>query len=142
MNENAAGTVAGVALPGKRPGRLPRVARAIYTLALLGATFNHARIVLAHGLGWDYGGVPSFVSGFWTALTFLDPLAVLLLWLALRAGLAASAAIIVADVAINAWVGLAYGFDWPAFSAQCLFLVFVACTLGPMWRHGNSRKIR
>jgi len=141
MNENAAGVQVGAALRGKRPARLVHVARAIYTLALLGATFNHARIVLAHGLAWDYGGVPSFVSGFWSALTFVDPLAVVLLWAAPRAGLAATAAIIVADVVINVWVGLMYGFDWAAFAAQCIFLVFVLCTLPPMWRHGNNQHV-
>jgi hypothetical protein len=119
---------------GPRRLRPATVLRAIYTLALLGATFNHARIVLAHGLDWDYGGLPGFVTRFWTALTFLDPLAVLLLWLAPRAGLAATAAIMVADVLVNASVGLRYGFDWAAFAAQFIFLVFVLCTLRPMWR--------
>jgi hypothetical protein len=120
---------------GPKRLRPATVLRAIYTLALLGATFNHARIVFAHGLDWDYGGLPGFVTRFWTTLTFLDPLAVLLLWLAPRAGLAATAAIMVADVLVNASVGLRYGFDWAAFAAQFIFLVFVLCTLQPMWRN-------
>jgi hypothetical protein len=136
MNDDTAGAVPGDAAH-RQPARLVRWTRALYTLALLGATWNHARIVLAHGLGWDYGGLPAFVTHFWTALTFLDPLAVLLLWLAPRAGLAATAAIIVVDVVVNAGVGLAYGFDWAAFAAQCVFLVFVLATLRPMWRYGN-----
>jgi hypothetical protein len=134
MNEHAVATLAGSATTGRRPARLVRWVRGICTLALLGATFNHARIVLAHGLGWDYGGLPAFVTRFWTALTFLDPLAVLLLWLAPRAGLAATTAIIVVDVLVNGWVGLTYGFDRPGFAAQFMFMVFVLCTLVPTWR--------
>jgi hypothetical protein len=89
--------------------RSARPIRIVYTLALAGATFNHARAVLAHGLAWDYGGLPAYVTHFWTALTFLDPLALLLLWLAPRAGLALTAAIIVCDVLVNAGVGTASG---------------------------------
>ena len=53
--------------------------RLVYALCLAGATYNHARIVAEHGLTWDYGGLPFLVSSFWTALTFIDALAVILL---------------------------------------------------------------
>lgn len=69
MEENAAGAATVPAIAGDRSRRFVRIVRGIYTLALLGATFNHARIVLAHGLDWDYGGLPGFVTRFWTALT-------------------------------------------------------------------------
>jgi hypothetical protein len=111
--------------------------RLLYVLCLTGAAWNHARDVIAHGLHWDHGGVPAFVSSFWTALTFVDPLAVVLLLLAPRPGLALTVAIIVADVAVNGWVGITYGFDAPAFAAQALFLVFVLATVRIAWRRAS-----
>jgi hypothetical protein len=109
--------------------------RTLYAVCMLGAAFNHARIVLAHGLAWRYGGVHPLLAGFWTSLTFIDRLAVLLLIVRPRAGLALTAAVIVVDVAVNACAGLAYGFDWAAFGAQALFLAIVLATLRPAWRY-------
>ncbi|GGC65332.1 hypothetical protein [Undibacterium terreum] len=107
--------------------------RAIYAVCLTAASYNHAYIVFAYGLQWDYGGLPLFVSIFWTALTFIDPLAAFLLLAKPKAGLGLTAAIIVSDVAINAWVGANYGFHWPPFLAQSLFLVFVLATIRTAW---------
>ncbi|HEV7813766.1 MAG TPA: hypothetical protein VGP06_01535 [Janthinobacterium sp.] len=101
---------------------------------MAGATYNHARIVFAYGLQWDYGGLPLFFSFFWTALTFLDPLVVILLLARPKAGLALTVAIIVSDVVINSWAGLAYGFDFAAFLAQVLFLIFVMSTVRIAWQ--------
>lgn len=108
--------------------------RILYAVALAGAAWNHARIVFEHGLRWDYGGVPPFVAAFWTSLTFLDSSAVLLLFARPRAGLALTASIIVGDVLVNAWVGLAYGFDLASFAAQFVFMVFVLATIRLAWR--------
>jgi len=108
--------------------------RSLYALCLAGATRNHALIVLEHGWAWDYGGGAPFVAAFWTALTLLDPLAIVLLWLRPRAGLALTTAIIVSDVLINAGVGLRYGFDWLFFGAQALFMLIVLATVGHAWR--------
>jgi hypothetical protein len=108
--------------------------RLIYAICLAGASSNHARIVAAHGLDWNYGGLPVFVCVFWTALTFVDALAVILLMTKPIFGLALATAIIVCDVVVNAWVGMRYGFDVAAFFAQALFLVFVMSTVGIAWR--------
>jgi hypothetical protein len=108
--------------------------RLIYAICLAGATYNHAKIVAVHGLDWNYGGLPVFVSRFWTALTFLDALAVILLMFKPKIGLVLTVAIIVSDVAINSWVGITYGFDIPSFLAQALFLLFVMSTVGIAWR--------
>jgi hypothetical protein len=108
--------------------------RLVYALCLAGAAYNHAMIVATHGMKWDYGGLPVFVCFFWTALTFFDPLAVVLLMARPMLGLALTVAIIVSDVAINSWVGLTYGFDIPSFLAQALFLIFVMWTVGIAWR--------
>lgn len=116
--------------------------RLSYAICLAGASFNHARIVAAHGLDWNYGGLPMFVCVFWTALTFVDALAVILLMTTPLLGLGLTTAIIVCDVVINAWVGMKYGFDVAAFSAQALFLVFVISTVGIAWRSELRRPIR
>lgn len=108
--------------------------RLIYAICLAGASFNHARIVAAHGLDWNYGGLPVFVCVFWTALTFVDALAVILLMTKPILGLGFASAIIVCDVVINAWVGMRYGFDVASFAAQALFLLFVMSTVGISWR--------
>jgi hypothetical protein len=105
-----------------------------YAICLAGASFNHARIVAAHGLNWNYGGLPVFVCVFWTALTFVDALAVILLMTTPLLGLGLATAIIVCDVVINAWVGMRYGFDVASFAAQALFLLFVMSTVGIAWR--------
>jgi hypothetical protein len=106
----------------------------LYAVCLAGATWNHARIVFEHGLWWDYGGVHPFVAAFWTSLTFVDSLAVLLLFARPRAGLVLTTLIIVGDVLVNAWVGLTYGFDLASFVAQFVFMVFVFGTVRLAWR--------
>lgn len=116
--------------------------RLVYAICLAGASYNHARIVLDHGMAWNYGGLPAFVCVFWTALTFIDPLALILLMTKPIPGLALTAAIIVCDVVINAWVGMTYGFDIASFAAQALFLVFVMSTVGKAWRAESAAPLR
>lgn len=113
--------------------------RLIYAICLASASFNHARIVAAHGLDWNYGGLPVFVCVFWTALTFVDALAVILLIIKPILGLGLTTAIIVCDVVINAWVGMKYGIDGAAFSAQVMFLILVISTVGIAWRSESGR---
>lgn len=108
--------------------------RLVYAICLAGASLNHANIIAAHGLGWDYGGLPVFVCVFWTALTFLDALAVILLMTKPKLGLGLTIAIMVCDVVVNAWVGTQYGFDLASFVAQALFLIFVISTVRIAWR--------
>lgn len=108
--------------------------RAIYVLCLAGASYNHASIVIEHGIQWSYGGMPLAVRIFWTALTALDPLAIVLLLTLPRAGLLLTAAIMLSDVAVNCWVAAHYGADWYALGAQSLFLLFVLATGSVAWR--------
>jgi len=112
--------------------------RLIYALCLSGATVNHAWTVPQYGLNWDYGGLPVFVCVFWTALTFLDPIAILLLLTKPRVGVALTAAIIAADVVVDGWVGGNYGIDVVAFSVQVAFLVFVVATVRIAWGRRRS----
>jgi len=104
--------------------------RILYALCLLGATYNHVLIVAEYDWGWDYGGLPQCVTIFWTALTLIDPLVIVLLFVWPRGGVVLTLAIIVVDVAINSWVARQYGIDLAPFLAQVCFLIFVVCT----WR--------
>jgi hypothetical protein len=116
----------------------PYSIRLIYALCLAGATVNHAWTTFQHGLSWNYGGLPLIVCTFWTALTFLDPIAISLLLVKPRAGVALTAAIIVADVVVNGWVAANYVLDAGAFAAQVVFLVFVAATVRIAWGRRRS----
>lgn len=126
-----------------KPVRNPSfLIRLIYAVCLAGAACNHARILAAHGLDWNYGGLPVFVCIFWTALTFIDALAVILLMMKPILGLGLALTIIVCDVVINSWVGVTYGFDIASFLAQALFLLFVISTIGVAWRSEATRPLR
>lgn len=114
---------------GERAGL---ILRTIYALCLLGATYNHWTIIVRHGLLWDYNGLPVVSAIFWTSLAFLDPAAVVYLFLRPRAGVAATIAIIVVDVVHNLWI-LAHYYpplsrtllETPGIVAQIVFMVFV-----------------
>lgn len=108
------------------------VARVVYAACLLGATCTHAIILRRHGLLYDYGGAPLFTRIFWTSLTFVDPLAALLLFVRPHTGLVLTAAIIVSDVLHNTLVG---GLSLNGmYISQVVFLLFVVCTVHIAWK--------
>ncbi|WP_332878902.1 hypothetical protein [Massilia sp. S19_KUP03_FR1] len=114
--------------------------RMVYFVCLAGASVNHARANIAHGLLWDYGGVPLVSSIFWTALTFLDPLAAILLLVRPRWGVGMTVAIIVVDVLHNSWLN--DYLDVPpsaAYYAQVAFLILVASTAKIAWAKGTPQ---
>ena len=117
------------------------VFRMILCAGLLVGTTTHVMVLLPHGLSWDYGGVPWFTQAYWTSLTFLDPLAALLLLVRPRLGLLLTAAIIATDVPHNLWFIHHYdiGFN-RGVASQCAFLIFVAATFRRIWR--NSPDLR
>jgi hypothetical protein len=115
------------------------IVRRVYALCLLGGTATHVWLLAAHGVLWDYGGVPLFTQVFWTSLTVLDPLAAILLFVRPRSGLAATLTIIATDVAHNVWFGIHAGLAWRddlnwMFLSQLAFLCFVLATLRAAWR--------
>ncbi len=117
------------------------ILRTIYALCLLGATYNHANVVLQHGLTWDYGGFPRGSTIFWTMLVVVDPAAVILLFLRPNAGVAATAAIIIVDVIHNVWIEARYFPPLlhalaasPRMVEQIVFMVFVIITAPFAWR--------
>ena len=127
----------------KQHGRLIRI---VYALCLAGATINHLRAVLARGFLPDELPLPTGI--YWSALTFLDPLAVLLLFVRPRAGVVLTAAIIVSDVVHNLWFMAARSSSGsfyqdvarnPFMMSQIGFMLFVAATARMAWRTTDTR---
>ena len=125
----------------QQPGLLIRI---VYSLCLAGATFNHVRAVLTHG--WFPPQLPQATALYWSSLTFVDPLAALLLFVRPRMGIALTALIIVSDVAHNLWfitnhpLGRSFvqGVASSAFMmSQIAFLLFVAATAPVAWREAR-----
>ena len=121
--------------------RLGSLIRIVYALCLAGATINHVRAVLAHG--WLPDHLPAATALYWSSLTFLDPLAVLLLFVRPRIGIALTGAIIASNVAHNLWflnsnrLGGSLIEDLTSnvfMMCQVAFLLFVLATAPTAWR--------
>lgn len=119
--------------------------RLIYALCLTGATINHVRAVAARG--WLPEQLPVATALYWSSLTFLDPLAVILLCVRPRAGVGLTVAIIVSDVAHNLWFTATHPLRTSfiqdiASSAflmsQIAFLIFVGFTAPLAWRSSKQ----
>jgi hypothetical protein len=110
----------------------------VYSLGFLIGTYTHVHGVLTHG--WLAGPVPLAIGLYWDALTFLDPLTVLLLWRSPRVGLAVAVTIMVSDVSVNTFVYQAGYFGPPtphmvpvSLFDQALFGLFVVLTAPLVW---------
>ena len=126
--------------------RRARASLAIRTVWAAGFTVGfstHARILLTHGLRYDYGGVAPATAAYWTSLTFLDPLVALLLFVRPRLGIVAAVLLIVTNVAHNLAFTAGYarrGGFWHAITtsphllAQLGFMLLVLATMRLAWR--------
>ena len=119
--------------------------RIVYALCVGGGTFNHVRSVLDQGWLPEHVPLPSAI--YWSSLTFLDPLAALLLFVRPRIGIALTVAIIGTNVPHNLSYTAAYAPPGAFVStvtssfmmmSQMVFLVFVALTAPMAWR--DARK--
>ena len=97
----------------------------------------HVYVIL---IGWQLPQHP-FVTAYWTSLTVLDPLAVVLLVFAPRKGLLLALAIMLTDVAINSGVtymdlppASPYAVGYPV-QLQTAFLGFVLGSIPFLWRY-------
>lgn len=111
--------------------------RVLFACCLLVATANHLRADFQHGFFWDYGyGNGAYWASrvFWGALTILDPLAALLLFIKPRTGIALTAAIIIADVVHNTFY-VALNRQWlePFYLSQVAFLLAVLLLSPVAW---------
>jgi hypothetical protein len=115
--------------------------RVLFAVCLLGATLNHVRADIEHGLLWDYGNGAVFASRiYWSALTVLDPLAAVLLFAKPRAGIGLTVLIIVSDVIHNTcYVAISDQWTNPFYLSQVGFLVLVFALSPLAWRGLRSK---
>ena len=129
--------------------RKGRVVRGIWAACLLIAGANHARILLQHGLQFDYGGVALPSALYWTSLALLDPLVAALLFVRPTWGIVGTVMLIATNVAHNLTIvaqrapeGELFGrvaFS-PILLSQIAFLAFVAATARIAWRGAVVRQ--
>ena len=110
---------------------------AVYAIAFLNGTAVHLYVIL---IGWQLPHHP-YVTAYWTSLTVLDPLAVVLIIFAPRKGLLLALVIMLTDVAINSGVtymelppASPYAVDY-AVQLQTAFLGFVLGSIPFLWRY-------
>lgn len=112
------------------PFALGRPILGLLAFCLLGAGLGHV-IQLWQG-GWlPYRFAPLSLNAYWTALTFLDPIAAILLLWRPRIGLILALLIIISDVAINFFARFYLGFHLStlALTLQSFFLVAVVSVI-------------
>lgn len=97
--------------------------------------------------GWLPAQLPVATALYWSSLTFLDPLAAILLFVRPRAGVGLTVAIIVSDVAHNLWfttthtprTSFVHNVASSTFlMSQIAFLIFVGATAPWAWRYSKQ----
>ena len=120
----------------------------VQAVAMLMGTFTHVNWAVQHGFLSEHYHAPLPSMLFWDALTFLDPLAAILLIIKPKTGLRLTLAIILIDVAHNNWFyfdelytsGLAVN-DWVKkywmILGQIVFAIFAILTY-----RSNQKNVR
>jgi hypothetical protein len=117
------------------------IVRSVWAACLLMAGLNHARLLVQHGLFWDYGGLNPISAAYMTGLTLIDPLVAALLFIRPRAGIVATVILIVTNVihnlATTAHFAPAGEFltraSHPITLSQIAFMLFVVATARIAW---------
>ena len=112
-----------------------RIVLILWLGAFLVGTVTHLMELLAHG--WmPYTFAPKGLNLFWTLLSALDPLVILLLLLRRNAGVLLGIGIMTADVAANSYTVYGLGFTelMMPLQAQTLFFGFVLCSFHMIWK--------
>jgi hypothetical protein len=126
------------------------IIRSIWAACLLIGGANHGRILLQHGLCWDYGGVGWASALYWSSLTIIDPLVAVLLLVRPKAGIAATIILIVTNVTHNLAAIARFAPEGellarashPFVLGQIGFMLFVGATARIAWKGIESRKDR
>jgi hypothetical protein len=118
------------------------IVRSIWAACLLIAGANHARILLQHGLLWDYGGIGWASSAYSSSLTVLDPLTAALLFARPKIGILSTVALIITNVIHNLLLIEHYApagqflnrISNPITISQIGFMLFVGVTARTAWK--------
>ena len=119
-----------------------RVALGVYVLAFLVGTGTHVDM-LVHGWALAHHRL---VNAYWTALTLIDPLVIILLLRFPRIGLLAALLTMVSDVGINSLVTYLYSDTAGHYAVdvfvqlQTAFLGFVLGSAPFLWGHFSRRR--
>ena len=118
---------------------MPRIAKIIWTVGFAIGTTTHL-LDLLHG-GWlpyDFRPLPWNI--YWTSLTFLDPLAALLVWLRERWGVVLGVTIMASNVLVNGYTVFIAGYDefYPGLALQSAFALFVFFVAWRHWRNNAA----
>ena len=114
---------------------------AVYAIAFLIGMSTHLIAILN---GWWFPHHP-LLNAYWTSLTFLDPLVVLLLFRSPRSGLLLALAVMLTDVSINSLATYLYPDATGEYSIdyrvqlQTAFLGFVLGSAPFLWPHFNDK---
>ena len=114
------------------------IAKAIWTLGFLIGTTTHTLDLINHGwLPYDFRPLPWNI--YWTSLTFLDPIAALLIWWRERWGVVLGTAIMASNVLVNGYTAFVIGREDFYFSLglQGAFAAFVFWFARRHWQSGK-----
>lgn len=123
------------------------VIRSVWAACLLLAGLNHARILLQHGIFWDYSGAGWASAAYWSSLTILDPLVAALLFARPRIGIPSTIVLIATNVLHNLAVTAHHAPEGqfltrvassPQIISQIGFLLFVGATARLAWNGVRS----
>ena len=112
---------------------------------------NHARILLQHGLFWDYGGVAWTSAAYWSSLTIIDPTVAALLFARPRLGIVSTVVLIVTNVIHNLALTARYAPDGeflahaaanPFIISQIGFMLLVGATARIAWKDPRAERWR
>jgi hypothetical protein len=117
------------------------VIRSVWAACLLIAGLNHARLLVQHGLFWDYHGLNPVSAAYQTSLTFLDPLVAALLFIRPKVGIIGTVVLIVTNVIHNLATTAYFAAEGefltrashPILLAQIGFMLFVVATARSAW---------
>jgi uncharacterized membrane protein len=125
----------------KKLNTITKVILVIQSISMLGGASTHLRWAINNGFLSDKYDAPLFSMVFWDSLTFLDPLAAVLLIVKPKIGVWLTAAIIVIDVlhnfillpVITSGDLFDFSLNWMSVS-QLTFLLFVVLTFKMIMR--------
>ncbi len=121
---------------------MPTIAKIIWSVGFVIGTITHS-LDLYHG-GWlpyDFRSLPFNI--YWTSLTFLNPLAVILIWARERWGVVLGVAIMASNVLVNGHTAFIAGYEefYFGLGMQSAFAAFVFFAAWGHWkatRHDNE----
>jgi len=117
--------------------RMVKLIFVIYMLCFLWATKNHILDIWRGGF-LPYTEAPLVFNIYWTSLTLLDPLAIILLYYFPYYGMVLAVLIMVSDIAVNLYATYSFWnsdiFTNRSLQLQILFGIFLFLTVPILWK--------